>query len=404
MSEFLITTTGNCHSGPECRAGIPDRRTRADVPGRGIVRPRCDRPLQPRFVAANGLVARHACGWLLFALLIAVAGCGQEPACFEPNLVYMRSQKLAERPDDFQTERLQARIKDIEHVLAVYFGAPDEPTLPLLEGVDLDLILRLDMLQMAAGSSQQSRPGAERGLFRQLCARCHGVSGSGTGPLAAGLNPHPRDYRRGIFKFKQTPSTLPPTNEDLHNVLVRGVPGTAMPSFRLLTEVQREALVHYVRYLSIRGLFERALIEEAAFELDENELLLDPKLARTSSTLYAQQMEILQSITSEVIQPWLTADREAVTVPAAPPDYGSLRSIARGRELFFTTLTNCATCHGATALGDGQTEDFDEWGKELEPTRSGDPAGVFGAGRFAAPQVSTAKPARGHLPRRASSA
>ncbi len=304
----------------------------------------------------------------MVTLAIAIAGCGEGPARFEPNLVYMRNQKLAEKPADFQTEVLQRRIKDLEHVLAVYFGTPDEPKLPVLEGVDLERILQPDMLRMAGGSSRQSQPGAVRGLFRQLCARCHGVSGSGTGRLAAGLNPYPRDYRRGIFKFKQTISTLPPTNEDLHNVLVRGVPGTAMPSFRLLTEVEREALVQYVRYLSIRGLFERALIEEAAFELDEDELLLDPTLEKASSTLYAQQMEMLQTLAAEVIQPWLSADREAVKVPEAPADYGSGESIARGRELFFTTLSNCATCHGATALGDGQTEDFDEWGKELEPT------------------------------------
>jgi mono/diheme cytochrome c family protein len=55
-------------------------------------------------------------------------------------------------------------------------------------------------------------------------------------------------------------------------------------------------------------------------------------------------------------------------VPTPPPDYNTIASIARGRELFFTTLTNCATCHGNTALGDGQTDDYDEWAKELEPT------------------------------------
>ncbi len=301
-------------------------------------------------------------------LASVVAGCGQKPVQFEPNLVYMRNQKLAENPDDFRTEGLQARIDDIEHVVTLFFGTPDKPALPELEEVDLEPILQLRMLRMAAGAPSETRPGAVRGLYRQYCARCHGVSGSGTGPEAAQLNPYPRDYRRGIFKFKQTPSTLPPTDDDLHNVLVRGIPGTAMPSFRLLTEVQREALVQYVRYLSIRGLFERALVEEVVFELDEDELLLDPRLERTSSTLHAQQMDILHSIATDVIEPWLTADAQSLQVPPPPDDYNSPQSIARGRELFFTTLTNCATCHGVTALGDGQTEDYDEWGKELEPT------------------------------------
>ena len=297
-----------------------------------------------------------------------ITGCGETPPRFQPNLVYVRNQKLADELDDFQTELLQARVQDIERVLALVFGTPDTPRLPQLEDVHLDAILNLEMLRMAAGSREQSRPGAARGLFRDLCVRCHGLSGNGAGPQASGLDPYPRDYRRGIFKFKRTPSTLPPTNSDLHDLLVRGVPGTAMPSFRLLSEVEREALVQYVRYLSIRGLFERAIIEEAAFELDEDELLLDPKLQEISPSEYREQLELLNVIAKEVIQPWSDTEQTVIEVPPRPEDYNSPESIARGRELFFTTLTNCATCHGATALGDGQTEDYDEWSKELDPT------------------------------------
>jgi mono/diheme cytochrome c family protein len=194
------------------------------------------------------------------------------------------------------------------------------------------------------------------------------VTGDGAGPDARQLEPYPRDYRRGIFKFKRTPSTIPPTDADLHNILVRGVPGTAMPSFRLLNQVEREALVQYVRYLSIRGEYERAIIEEAAFELDEDELLLDPELRETSGE-YQLQLSILQDIAADVVEPWLEASDQVVTVPPRPDDYDSPEAIARGRELFFTTLTNCATCHGPTALGDGQMEDYDEWAKELDPTR-----------------------------------
>ena len=212
------------------------------------------------------------------AALLAIAGCGDQKVHFEPNLVYMRRQAVAEELDDFQTESVKTRVRDVQRVMTRLFGTPDEPRLPEIDGLDLRPILDLEMLRIAAGSGGQTGSGKQRGLYRNLCAGCHGISGSGTGPLAQGLDPYPRDYRRGIFKFKRTASTLPPTDSDLHNVLVRGVPGTAMPSFRLLREVEREALVQYVRYLSIRGLFERAIIEEAAFELDEDELLLDPDL------------------------------------------------------------------------------------------------------------------------------
>ncbi len=151
-------------------------------------------------------------------------------------------------------------------------------------------------------------------------------------------------------------------------MLDRGVPGTAMPSFRRLPESEKTALVQYVRYLSIRGLFERAVMTEVAVELDDDDRLLNPEMKEISPTRYAEQVKWLDAILTEVVQPWLDASVQATAVPAPPANYNSPQSIARGRELFFTTLTNCGKCHGDTALGDGQTEDYDEWTKEIEPT------------------------------------
>ncbi len=311
--------------------------------------------------SSRSSIAAASCQLLLCALW-ALTGCDQQPAEFEPNVICLRKQKVIEGPGDLQTEATQLRLDDVRRVMTLYFGTPDEPRLP--EVPELAAEFDLDLLRRTAGPG--TAPGGQRGLFRQLCARCHGLAGSGMGPEAAQLDPYPRDYRRGIFKFKSTPSTLPPTKADLHNVLVRGIPGTAMPSFRLLGEVDREALVQYVRYLSIRGLYERAIIEEAAFELEDDQYLLDPDL-RDGSLAKQQQLEILDDVLGEVITPWLDADNQIVTAPPRPDDYASESSVARGRELFFTTLANCATCHGATALGDGQTEDYDEWSKELDP-------------------------------------
>jgi mono/diheme cytochrome c family protein len=77
---------------------------------------------------------------------------------------------------------------------------------------------------------------------------------------------------------------------------------------------------------------------------------------------------MLETLLVDVVAPWLAADEQVTAIAAQPEDYGTARSIARGRELFFTTLTNCGKCHGDTALGDGQTDDYDEWTKEIEPT------------------------------------
>src|SRR6185436_14273056 len=37
----------------------------------------------------------------------------------------------------------------------------------------------------------------------------------------------------------------------------------------------------------------------------------------------------------------------------------------RGRKLFYGTVANCFSCHGPTALGDGQLGDYDSWTVEL---------------------------------------
>ena len=47
-----------------------------------------------------------------------------------------------------------------------------------------------------------------RNLYMQHCLHCHGVSGDGAGPTAKFLNPRPRDYRQGIFKFKSTQAPI----------------------------------------------------------------------------------------------------------------------------------------------------------------------------------------------------
>jgi mono/diheme cytochrome c family protein len=304
---------------------------------------------------------------VMFLVLAALPGCDRAPDHFQINRVFARNQKLAASAADFAAPNVSRRMGDIARVVTQYFGTPSEPTVPELEGIAWDSLFRLSNLQMAAGSVRRAADGTTHGLYRYHCVQCHGLTGDGVGSSARTLDPYPRDYRRGIFKYKRTPSTLPPLDEDLHAVLDRGVPGTAMPSFRRLPESEKTALVQYVRYLSVRGLFERAVITEVAVELDDDDQLLSPELKEISPTRFAEQVKWLDAILSEVVQPWLDASAQATAVPPPPANYNSPQSIARGREMFFTTLTNCGKCHGDTALGDGQTDDYDEWTKEIEP-------------------------------------
>ena len=202
--------------------------------------------------------------------------------------------------------------------------------------------------------------------------RCHAAAGGRLSPGGTRAQPVSTRLSPWNLEFKRTPLTLPPTDDDLpaHHVDAR-CSHTAMPSFRSLTPAAREALVQYVRYLSIRGFFERPVVASGnrwCRNYDDDERLLDPKQKEISPTVYSRQLEMLNAILVDVVQPWLDASKHITVVPPPPVDYDTPKSIARGRELFFTTLTNCGKCHGDTAVGDGQTEDYDEWTKEVEPT------------------------------------
>ncbi len=331
------------------------------------------RLIRPRLSAGTTSRGRAAarCGlWrqpILWGLVL-VCGCDRAPDQFAVNRVFARNQKLARSLEDFSEPLVRQRLDDIQRAVARYFGTPADPRVPAQDDLELGALFESAGLRRAVGADAGEGERAAVGLYRNLCERCHGRSGDGCGPSARSLNPYPRDYRRGLFKFKRTPSTLPPTGEDLHRVLQRGVPETAMPSFRSLTDSQRDVLVQYVRYLSIRGLFERAVISEVVVTLDDDQRLLDPKQQEISPTAYARQVKMLDEILADVVQPWLDADQHVTVVPPPPADYSAPHSVARGRQWFFTTLTNCGQCHGDTALGDGQTEDYDEWSKELAPT------------------------------------
>jgi hypothetical protein len=76
---------------------------------------------------------------------------------------------------------------------------------------------------MAAGPVWSDEAGGKHGLYRRHCAHCHGISGDGRGPTAMILNPYPRDYRPGVFKFKSNFNPHQPTDDDLR-ILLDGVP------------------------------------------------------------------------------------------------------------------------------------------------------------------------------------
>ncbi|MCG3146904.1 MAG: hypothetical protein PCFJNLEI_00339 [Verrucomicrobiae bacterium] len=101
---------------------------------------------------------------------------------------------------------------------------------------------------LVGASSLWAAPTGQQ-LYTQHCAACHGPHGAGDGPAARYVYPKPRDFTRGTFKVRSTPDGVLPTTDDLLTTITRGMPGSAMPSFAYLSELDRQALVAHVQSL-----------------------------------------------------------------------------------------------------------------------------------------------------------
>jgi mono/diheme cytochrome c family protein len=167
-------------------------------------------------------------------------------------------------------------------------------------------------------------------VYGKQCAPCHGERGDGEGEAAYLLYPKPRDFTRGEYRLVSTWDGVP-TDEDLYRTISRGMPGSAMPPWAHLSEETRWALVHYIKELS-----QRPLEIGSAGEPE------GPGEAGTG----------------------------LLALPQRPDSTPELRE--RARELF---AQGCASCHGATAKGDGVAIQRDSQGY---PTRPRDlTAGVY---------------------------
>ncbi|MGI9471476.1 MAG: cytochrome c [Rubripirellula sp.] len=241
----------------------------------------------------------NRCGRLaaLFGLPLLLVGCSAEstPEEFEPNLVLAMKYQIANDVDMNQASA------DSTWVVETMFGTPDDPKLPqvVLDDEDLSQIVSMDNLIRASGPENE----AGRGLYRLLCASCHGVTGNGRGPASTAQVPYPRDYRMGIFKFKSTPRGSKPTKADLKQLIKHGINGTNMSSVQdllkqeklkrgdaewlpaTITDEDVDALVDYVIYLSFRGEHERQQVDMGIME----EILLDGD--RLINSDYGQQIK-----------------------------------------------------------------------------------------------------------------
>ena len=278
--------------------------------------------------------------------------------------------------------------QEVDQILLTLFGTPGQARLPFAPSSEVQQPLVSDQhLQLSAGAVLSDQDGRPQGLFREHCSQCHGITGDGAGPAAALLNPYPRDFRLGKFKFKSTPMRHPPTDGDLKRTLLNGIPGTAMPSFSLLPEEEIDALIDYVKYLSIRGQYERYLIAQVpqlvsdSFFDDEpqKQRLLTaalnlPAAQRADGWLAETDSQPLQTFLQEwigvqfqqtVIDRWANSALAAISVPSPPvaldpKDNRHAALVAQGEQLFLGKGT-CYQCHGKDGSGLGELKNYDDW-------------------------------------------
>jgi len=306
-------------------------------------------------------------GFVSFGLLSLVStGCReQSPVAnqFEPNFLFAKATEIGFSKDEGE---LDPSLQDSRGLIAEWFGTLENPKIPevLKDGDYADLISESN-LKLAVGTSDAP------GIYVQQCVSCHGLSGQGRGNVAASQDPYPRDFRMGVFKFKSSPRSARPLKEDIEKTLRVGLSGSQMPIFNKLSDQEIKALVDYVVFLSIRGEFERRLIQLSATEL-EGERLYDPQAEK--SALEGQLSNASDALT-QIADRWVQSIDAVEEFPR--PDFpivGSetqenraelLASIEKGKALFASEVASCAKCHGANADGKGnQLPDYDDWTKD----------------------------------------
>ncbi|MEQ9408042.1 MAG: c-type cytochrome [Fuerstiella sp.] len=202
-----------------------------------------------------------------------------------------------------------------------------------------------------------------RGLYMRHCSHCHGTSGDGNGPTAAYLNPRPRDYRHGVFKFTSTSAQEKASREDLRRVLRNGVPGTYMPSFvPMLSEDELTEVVEYVRFLAMRGEFERRMVNELAADYSKDAFESRTRDGESRQDIVSELKDFLSEdlndslefVSDDLADVWAGADEEdALIIPDIPRVEDTEESRRRGRELYLSKAINCADCHGVAGKGNG---------------------------------------------------
>ncbi len=268
--------------------------------------------------------------WLSLLVLSAIpVGCRRSaPPSFSPGEEVLQLTAELEDADAEEVALYQDLQEQISDILKEHSGTPNKPKM--------------------LGLAEDDNPALQRGyaIYTRYCTQCHGVNGDGKGPLAKYLDPKPRDYTRGIFKFTSTPYGKKPRHSDLIRTVRQGVQGTSMPSFDRFTESDVHAVVDYVLVLTLRGELQREL---AMIAYDDEELPDGEGLTE----IIDAKLDLWEQSSQQLVMP----------VTAMPPMTDD--TVAVGHQLFLKFA--CNKCHGKFGRGGslGNVEiGTDAWGNK----------------------------------------
>jgi mono/diheme cytochrome c family protein len=268
--------------------------------------------------------------------------------------------QILKDPDKVSAEQRQALSKILEEA----FGTPAKPKLAGAPFQKLREVYKpyLDETALEEGSKK----------YREQCLHCHGLTGDGRGPTAPWINPHPRDYRLGRFKFVSTAQVQrveqKPSLEDLVRTIREGIEATSMPAFRLLSPEELHNLAGYVIHLSLRGQTEattlQALMQDAKTNVKEE---------------VTDDMEKFAGYWA--VAPENQVKPKPAMLPTYPLDAANEKakaSVANGFKLFVSPgAASCISCHAD--FGRQSPYKYDVWGTIVRPADL--TVGVYRGGR-----------------------